>query len=210
MASDPAPSPRTQRTRMALLAAGLELLVDRPIDAIAIDELVARAGVAKGSFFNHFSDKNDFAAAVANEVRIEVEAEVTRANAGIADPVARIAGGMTVAATFALEQPRHATVLLRSQVPATRQTHPLNRGLKEDIEAALEQGLLRPEARQVGLPYWLGLCQVLMVNLIETRPARADAGQRLGDMLMLGLTGLGVHAGRAAEIARAASAEWRG
>ncbi len=195
-------SPRSRRTRAALIAAGLDLLVDRPIDAIPIDDLVARAGVAKGSFFNHFPDKHAFAAAVAAEVRAEVEAEVARANAGVTDPVARIAGGMQVAARFALQQPRRATVLLRSQVPATRQTHPLNRGLKDDIEAALACGLLRPQARHVGLAYWLGLCQVLMANLIETRPAPEAAAARLAEMLVLGLTGLGVPAEQAAQIAR--------
>jgi AcrR family transcriptional regulator len=205
MASQNAPSARMSsrsgRTRAALITAGLDLLVDRPIDAIAIDEVVARAGVAKGSFFNHFTDKHHFAAAVAAEVRMEVEADVTRANAGVTDPVARIAGGMRVAATFALAQPRRATLLLRSQVPATRQTHPLNRGLKEDIEAALAEGLLRPEAGHVGLAYWLGLCQVLMIHLIETSPAPEPAAARLEEMLVLGLTGLGVPADHAAAIA---------
>ena len=203
MATSPALSPRMQRTRAALIAAGLELLVDRPIDAIAIDEIVARAAVAKGSFFNHFADKYAFAADVAAEVRMEVEAQVTRTNSGVSDPVARIAGGMRVAAAFAMEQPRRATVLLRSQVPATRQTHPLNRGLKADIEAAMAAGRLRPEARDVGLPYWLGLCLVLMTNLIETRPPSAEAERKLGDMLLLGLTGLGVPEDQARALAAA-------
>lgn len=203
MADNATPSLRIQRTRTALIAAGLDLLVDRPIDAIPIDDIVARAGVAKGSFFNHFADKYDFAGAVAAEVRMEVEAEVARTNDGVIDPVERIAGGMAVAARFAVEQPRRMIVLLRSQVPATNQTHPPNRGLKDDIEAALEQGLLRPEALHVGLPYWLGLCQVLMAHLIETRPLHAVACGRLGEMLLLGLTGLGVPAPKARELSRA-------
>lgn len=195
---------RTGRTRMALIAAGLDLMVDRPIDAIPIDDFVARAGVAKGSFFNHFKDKHDFAAAVAAEVRREVEAEVARANAQVGDPLARIAGGMAVAARFAVDQPRRAMVLLRSQVPATGQSHPLNRGLKDDIEAALERGLVRPEARLTGVPYWLGLCQVLMMHLIEARPSRALATQLLGDMLLMGLAGLGAPPARVEDIARSA------
>ncbi|MFO6447750.1 TetR/AcrR family transcriptional regulator [Erythrobacter sp. NE805] len=195
------PSPRTRRTRDALLAAGLDLMVDRPIDAIAIDELVARAGVAKGSFFNHFVDKHGFASAVAAMVRLEVEAEVARANAGIADPVARIAGGMVVVARFALADPRRTAVLLRAQEPATSQTHPLNRGLKGDIEAALAAGLLRPEAREMGVTHWLGLCLVLAAHLIVTAPSREEAEKALADMLVLGLTGLGVPAERAAAIA---------
>ena len=195
---------RTGKTRAALIAAGLDLLVERPIDAIPIDDFVARAGVAKGSFFNHFKDKHDFAAAVAAEVRMEVEAEVARANAGVSDPVARIAGGMVVAARFAVEQPRRTMVLLRSQMPTTSQSHPLNRGLLEDIEAALQQGLLRPEAADSGVPYWLGLCQVLMMHLIDTRPSRAQAADRLGDMLLMGLTGLGVPPAHAQEVSCAA------
>lgn len=195
---------RTGRTRMALIAAGLDLLVDRPIDAIPIDDFVARAGVAKGSFFNHFKDKHDFAAAVAAEVRLEVEAEVARANAGVSDPVARIAGGMAVAARFAVEQPRRSMVLLRSQMPATSQSHPFNRGLTDDIGAALAQGLLRQEACLSGVPYWLGLCQVLMMHLIETRPSRQQAADMLGDMLLMGLTGLGALPAHADQLSRAA------
>ena len=202
MASTASASPRSQRTRAALIAAGLDLLVDRPIDAIPIDDLVARAGVAKGSFFNHFADKYDFAAAVAAEVRMGVEAAVAQANAGVSDPVIRIAGGMAVATRFAVDQPRRMMVLLRSQVPATSLTHPLNRGLKEDIEAALAEGLLHPEARTVGLLYWLGLCQILMAHLIETRPPRDIAAERFREMLLLGLAGLGVPMARAEDISR--------
>lgn len=201
-------SPRSQRTRAALISAGLDLLVDRPIDAIPIDDFVARAGVAKGSFFNHFADKHAFGAAVAAEVRRAVEGEVTRANAGITDPVERIAGGMAVAARLAACEPRRIQVLLRLQVPATRQTDPLNRGLKDDVEAALAQGLLRPEAREAGVLYWLGLCQVLMINLIEIRPAHDEAAQRLGEMLAMGLAGLGVTPERIAEIRERILARW--
>ena len=59
---------RTRRTHAALIAAGLDLLVERPIEGIAIDQLVARAGVAKGSFFNHFADKAAFGQAVGAEI----------------------------------------------------------------------------------------------------------------------------------------------
>ncbi len=201
MVSQSLPSSRTQRTRAALIAAGLELLVERPIDAIPIDDLVALAGVAKGSFFNHFTDKQDFAREVAAEVRLEVEAAVARANAGVADPVVRIAGGMRVAAAFALEHPGRAMVLLRSQVPATSTDHPLNAGLKVDIAAALAAGQLRPEASATGVLYWLGLCQVLMIRLLEDRPDAIGAAQQIGEMLILGLTGLGVALPRAVEIA---------
>lgn len=204
MAKAPASSLRLQRTRAALIDAGLDLLVDRPIDAIPIDDVVARAAVAKGSFFNHFADKQEFAAAVAAEVRVALEAAVGGANDGIADPVERIARGMAVAASFAFEQPRRTVVLLRSQMPATSQTHPLNRGLRADFEDALAKGLLRREAGEAGVLYWLGLCQVLMVHVIETRPSAEQLAHRLAQMLVLGLTGIGVPEDRAERLARLA------
>lgn len=204
MSSQPAPSsPRAARTRAALIAAGFDLLVERPIDAIAIDDVVAKAGVAKGSFFNHFADKAAFATAIATEVRVEVEALVAHANAGVTDPIERIAGGMRVGAEFAIKQPKRTTVVLRTQANSTARDHPLNRGLLDDIEAACAQGLLRPEAKNTGVLYWLGLCQVLMINLIERKPNRAAASRRVGEMIVLGLTGLGVSPRRAAAVARA-------
>ena len=202
MASQAILSPRAARTRAALIAAGFDLLVERPIDAIPIDDVVAQAGVAKGSFFNHFADKQAFAEAIAAELRCEVEALVKQANADIADPIARIAGGMRAAAGFALNHPKRIKVMLRSHGSSTLPTHPLNKGLVHDMHAACAQGLVRAEAEECGVLYWLGLCQILMTNLIESQPSQDDAARRINAMVVLGLTGLGVPEQRATELAR--------
>lgn len=194
-------SPRAARTHAALVAAGFELLVERPIDAIAIDEVVARAGVAKGSFFNHFPDKQHFAAAIASEVRLELEALVTRANSAVTDPMKRIASGMRVAADFALNHPKRTAILLRSHASSTARDHPLNKGLVDDFKAAVGAGMVRPEAAGSGVLYWLGLCQILMANLVERRLDRPDAERRISEMIVLGLTGLGVKSATALKLA---------
>jgi AcrR family transcriptional regulator len=205
--SSAALSPRAARTRRALIAAGFELLAEKPIDAIPIDEVVARAGVAKGSFFNHFQDKAAFAVAIADEVRGELEERISAANGAEPDPLLRIAGGMRVGAAFALGEPKRTIVLLRSNASSTLRSHPLNRGLVEDIDAALAAGLLREEARAGGVLYWLGLCQVMLANLIEERPDPEQARQRLRAMLVLGLVGLGASPERAGAVADAACAQ---
>lgn len=201
MASHPELSPRAARTRAALISAGFDLLSAKPIDGIPIDEVVARAGVAKGSFFNHFTDKQAFAEAIAAEVRLQVEEQVTRANVGVIDPIERIATGMRVCAAFALSDPKRTSVLLRSHGSFTARAHPLNKGLVEDINAACAAGLLRSEARDGGVLFWLGLCQILMLNLVERRPDPESAQCRIGDMIVLGITGLGIDAARAAALA---------
>lgn len=190
-------NPRAARTRAALLAAGFELLAERPIDALAIDDIVARAGVAKGSFFNHFTDKPGFASAIGAAVRLELEARVDAANAGVTDPVMRLAGGMRVAVDFALTERKRAIVMLRGLELATGIDHDLNRGIRADIDALIAAGLARPEAARSGVRYWLGLCQIAQLNAIERRPSRSDTAERLREMLVLGLTGLGVPEQRA-------------
>ncbi len=194
-------SPRAARTRSALIAAGFDLLAERPVDAIPIDDVVTLAGVAKGSFFNHFADKTAFAAALATDVRLDLEAQVTRANHGVTDPVARIAGGMRTGANYALANPKRTLVLLRSLTGATSRAHPLNQGLVDDIAAARQQGQIAPEAGELGVLYWLGLCQALMANLVERQPEPAAAERRIAAMVLLGLTGLGVDRAHAARVA---------
>ena len=56
------------KIRDALLRACGDLLFEQPIDAITINEIVQRAGVAKGSFYNHFPDKESLAATVSSTI----------------------------------------------------------------------------------------------------------------------------------------------
>ena len=201
-ASEARPNPRAARTREALMEAGLRLFAERPVDAVPIDDIVAAAGVAKGSFFNHFRDKQHFANTIAADIRRTIELQIDAANAGLTDPLLRLAGGMTVAARFALHEPDRTTVMLRGMAWATGRDNPLNAGLRGDIEAAAANGLLRPEARAAGLLFWLGNCQMLMMNIVERRFDVRQAAERMREVMVMGLTGLGVKPDRADEIAR--------
>jgi len=52
--------PRAARTRMLLADALMSLGAARGIEAIAIRDLVEEAGIARSTFYAHFSDKDDF------------------------------------------------------------------------------------------------------------------------------------------------------
>ena len=69
----------------------------------------------------------------------------------------------------------------------------------------------RHEAQQAGVLYWLGLCQVLMINIVEDSLSRTAVAERLNAMLVLGLCGLGVEPEMATAVAgRAASRSLKG
>jgi AcrR family transcriptional regulator len=67
---------RRERTIGALLTAATELMAERGYAAVTVDEIVTRAGVAKGAFYHHFASKaalldrlvDDLQAAVAREL----------------------------------------------------------------------------------------------------------------------------------------------
>lgn len=193
-------SPRAARTRSALLSAGMELLVERPVDAIAIDEFVAVAGVAKGSFFNHFADKRQFASAVAKGIRVEVEQWVGQINSGVSDPLERLAGGMVAAAAYALANPQRTAVLARSFNGMSLDDHPINAGLLQDLRDALKAELIELPSEQAGVLYWLGACQIVMGNIVEGGADEATAHRLLVDMLQMALRGLAAPPARITEI----------
>jgi len=112
------PVPRAQRkrerTRNGLVAAAEELFAKRGPDAVSIDEITAAADVAKGTFYTHFADKDDLTRVLSRSVRLELEAQVTRVNAGVSDPGIRMANGLACYLSFAVHQPMRARTLSRS------------------------------------------------------------------------------------------------
>ena len=193
--------PRRLRTRAALLHAGAELLADRSIDAIAINEIVDHAGVAKGSFFNHFADKDDFADAVAFGIRQAVEVRIDAANEGVTDPARRVARGIRGFVEFALTEPRDARVMLRRASRAAHADHPLNRGLRTDLAAGATSGQFRILSIDASILYVIGVCQALLAAVVE-RDLEHDVAERLTrEVLTMLLSGLGMNAKDAEHIA---------
>jgi len=74
-------TPRGQDTRTRLLEAGLACFSARGFHGTGIQEIVAAAGVPKGSFYNHYPSKEDFGAAI---IRHYGEAFLQRWNARLA------------------------------------------------------------------------------------------------------------------------------
>jgi AcrR family transcriptional regulator len=198
---------RRLKTRAALLRAGADLLAQRPIDAIPVNDIVAAAGVAKGSFFNHFQDKDAFAAAIAADIRREVETRVAAANAHTSDAAMRMARANCVFVQFALCDSKRAKIMLRGFDWATATDHPLNRGLQADIAAGVASGRFGERAAGSGALYIIGLCRILMASVANDHMTMVEARRLTREMLLLALTGLGVEEAEARGMVAAAIGE---
>lgn len=197
---DVKPDRRRARTRAALLQAGESLFATQSVEAVSIDDIVAAADVAKGSFYNHFADKDALAREIARQVRAEAEAQVDRVNDGVTDPARRMARAQTVVVRFALENPERARAMMRLFAGATLPDAPLNRGVRADIEAGLATGAFRGLPLETGVLMAMGMAMVAITRVLEPR-GRTPAADLCRDLNFGLLRGLGV----AEDLARALS-----
>lgn len=197
---------RRARTRAALLQAGQSLFAAQSVDAVSIDDIVAAADVAKGSFYNHFPDKEALAREIAVTVRAEAEAQVDLANAGVTEPASRMARGQAVFVRYAVRNPERARAMMRLHAGATLPNAPMNRGLRADIEAGLAAGVFRGLTVETGLLMAMGMGMVGVTRVLEANgPADPQALSR--DLNFGLLRGLGVAEDAARAISAAAVAD---
>lgn len=74
---------RTLETRARLTEVAQALVTEKGFEALRIDEVVLRAGVAKGTFFAHFTDKDELMDLLIGE---RINAELDRMAAAAAPP----------------------------------------------------------------------------------------------------------------------------
>lgn len=199
-------SGRAERTREALIRAGRKLFAEHPVDAVAIDDIVRAADVAKGSFYNHFPDKEALVRSVTGEIRSGVERAVARANAGVDDPARRVVRAVCVYMRYAVDEPERAGVLVRVHSGHTSTSAPLNQGLVEDVSAGLAAGRFAIATMESGVLYILGVSQISLIR-IALEPSLALAVTLSQQMCALLLRGLGVAPGEADALAAQASDE---
>jgi len=197
-------NPRAARTKAALMAAGQRLFSLSPIDAVTVDDIVQAAEVGKGSFYNHFTDREALARAIASQIRASIEGAVTLANAGVDDPARRLARAVCSYLRYALDEPEQAGVLVHIHSGHTSLTAPLNHGLVDDLETGLATGRFDIATVESGVLYVLGVTQLALVRIVQA-PSQPFAISLSQQMCALVLKGLGLPAAEADLIAAQAS-----
>ncbi|MES1989909.1 MAG: helix-turn-helix domain-containing protein [Pseudomonadota bacterium] len=159
---------RRGRMRLVLVEAATQLFAEKGVDATTIDEIVVRAGVAKGTFYNYFIDRSAIAVAVAARIRHELNAAVGVINSAIEDPAERVVRGVRLFMALAVFDPVHARMLARlyegsGQVEASSNNH-----LKSDLEDGLRSGRFHVPSLEVALHIVIGLATIAMRHILTS------------------------------------------
>lgn len=199
----PRPDRRRVRTRTALLRAGQALFAERSVEGVSIDDIVAAADVAKGSFYNHFPDREALARELADLARTSVEAMVAHVTAGVDDPAERVARAICAFARQAAENPVGARAMLRLFPAAGIPDHAMNRGVRADVQAGLAAGRFSGLALESAVLMTVGVAQIATARSLEQR----ERGKPLARDLAFGLLrGLGLDTASARAVAETAAA----
>lgn len=188
------------KIRDSLLQACGDLLFEHPIDAITINEIVQRAGVAKGSFYNHFPDKETLAATVSDAILAEVEARVRKNNENVTDPAYRIVRGTCTHLQLAVWDPRRATIMLRGHDWANAEDHQLHRSVREDVSEGIASGRFAPRCDDVGVLQLIGTGYFCMLRVVDQRLGAEQAIDLASKACSLVLCGFGLEEAEAIRI----------
>ena len=96
---------RRGKTRLRLLQSALVVFADKGIDATVIDDVIAAAGVSRGTFYNHFRTTSELLLALATAMSDEVLAVVDPVVLSLSDPVHRFSAGTRLYMQMALRYP---------------------------------------------------------------------------------------------------------
>lgn len=158
---------RMVRNRKALLNAAEKLIAEQGFERVTIDEIAQTADLAKGTFYNHFDDKNEIAKELALTIRQDLAAEVGAAQAGIDDPAGRLAVGICVFLRTAVTAPTRAAVVAHMYGLWLRPEAAGNLRLRKDLEDGYRVGRFTTAELPVAVVMTVGVGQAGIMRALE-------------------------------------------
>jgi AcrR family transcriptional regulator len=140
---------QAEATRELLVSIARERFTEQGYAATSIEDIVQRAGVAKGALYHHFSGKDALFRAVYEAVLAEVVSAVTAAALAVHEPWAGVRAGLSAFLDACLEPAFRRIVVLESV--SVLQPEVREEGI-EHVELPMLQTVLTPLAASNVLP----------------------------------------------------------
>ena len=186
---------RRERTkaanRAALVAAARDAFGELGFEAVGVRDIVRRTGLASGTFYNYFPDKEAVFRAVVEATGAEARRRVHEARAGERDLEGFIAAGYRAYFAFIVEDPATFAFLRRNvgTLATAGLEHVLPLGAAE-LEADLGELVAHGALPALDLDYWAHAMVAVGVELgarmAEREPPDVEGATRFATELFLG------------------------
>lgn len=193
------------RTRDQLLQAAVEVIAERG-EAFAVSDVTDRAGVANGTFYNYFPDRDALVAAIVPGILVQLAADAAVA-VEAEDAAVRFATITALVLRRARTEPAQTEVLLRLSAAQQELLHgaPVV-FLRDDLAAGTAAGRFAVEPTDAVLDVLVGAMLAAARRLLDGRGDDAYAAEVIATLLR----SLGIEGPEAASIAADAVRDaWR-
>ncbi len=177
---------RRQRTRLRLVESALEVFAEKGVDATVIEDVIAAAGVSRGTFYNYFRTDHELLTAVGEAISNETVRRIESVVGALPDPAERLAQGLRLCLHLALTYPLFARFFSRAGFNAIGPGHLMFEYVPRHIQDAV--AAKRMDVPEVALAVdLLGGVMLGAVHAIATRPISKSYPEKLVLQLLLGL-----------------------
>jgi len=185
-----------ERNREAILSAGLEVFSEIGYGQATVRDLIRASGLATGTFYNYFPDKESVLRALVDRSAVELRAQLARSRAGAATAEEFVRGGFRVFFAYLTTDPTFFSLLSRN-AGAVRQLldEPILGSaigeLSEDLKAAVERGEMPTFDPTLMSAAMAGAAMEMGVAVLERGVATPDEAAEFASRLFLrGFEGL--------------------
>ncbi|MFM0045650.1 TetR/AcrR family transcriptional regulator [Paraburkholderia sediminicola] len=184
--TQPLPKKR-ERTRSALVEVAVRVIAERGFDAPTIDDFIAAANIARGTFYNYFKTRDELINAAAAHVADMVDAEILPLFTGIDDPAHRIAMAVRTFIELSIRNPEWGWLLVRTiPLRGGAVSDEMNRGVVYDLECGQASGRFRLPSIPAALALSLGTI-TMAIRTVVAEPTPEDFPETIAAMILRGL-----------------------
>jgi AcrR family transcriptional regulator len=131
---------RREKTRNRLIESALRVFAEKGPDAPMIDDFIAAAGVARGTFYNYFRTTAELLSAVAGESSDEVLGVIDPVVREVQDPAQRVVTGSRLYMQMASRYPLWGAFITRVGTKRGSRGRLLDEYLTRDLQMAINMG----------------------------------------------------------------------
>jgi len=160
--------PKRDRTRLALIDSTVEVIAQKGMDLAKISDITEHAGLANGTFYNHFADKDEILTEAAQRVAVEMAREIDNEMRAVDSAVARMVTATTRAIRMAVSESAWGAVIIGAlqHLPPVRGD--ILQFLRADLQLGVDQGMFDIELDEFFLDQIASLIIVSIRTQIET------------------------------------------
>lgn len=188
---------KSARTKARLIDAAIAVFARDGLETASVNEIAREAGVANGTFYLHFKDKDEVTAVATFKIAAEIARELNEAMIDIDDAAKRVSTGTREFIRIAALRSDWGWSFVRAFWSVSDFRDEVGAYLREDLERGVKQGVFTVEIDDF-------LCRAfgaLIVSALFSRLSQGSGPEVGSKAAELQLRMLGVPPGRAKKVA---------